>query len=414
MLRTTLDTIWTALSSLWANPLRTALTLLGIVIGTASVIAMASATEGLRRRVEENLAMLGTGVFQVQRSPMGFASGSERAAMAKRKAFNVDDVRALLGSCRRCLRVAGEAWSGLPPNTVRAGNKAKPTDTTYAGGTVGFFENNGYHLDAGRSFDEREVAAGAAVAVIGADISDALFEGQSPLGKTLLVSGTAYTIIGTMERRGSAFDGNSNDNLLAIPLSRFQQDGTLDSDSINITIAAVDPTRREAAEDEVVSILRRRRGTPAAAENDFELFSNQSQQTQFDRIAGAIAAGAIGISAIALLIGGVGVMNIMLVAVTERTREIGVRRALGARRRSIMGQFVLEAIFLTSLGGAFGVVTGWGASRLVAVQVGIPVITPAWAVILAMVASGGVGLIFGSYPAWHAAQLDPVEAMRQE
>lgn len=414
MIRATIDLIGTALRSLWANPLRTALTLLGIVIGTAAVIAMASATEGLRRRVEENLAILGAGVFQVQRAPFGFASDRERAAFAKRKPFVVDDVRALLAGCRRCLRVAGEAWSNLPPNTVRVGGKAKATPTQFAGGTVGFFENNGYHLDHGRSFDEREVAAGAPVAIIGADVADSLFEGQSPLGKTILLSGSGYTVIGTMERRGSSMDGDSNDNLVAIPLSRFQQQGTLDNDSINITIAAADPTRREAAEDEVVQILRRRRGTPADADNDFDLFSNQSQQSQFDKIAGAIAAGAIGISAIALLIGGVGVMNIMLVAVTERTREIGVRRALGARRRSIMGQFVLEAIFLTSLGGAFGVVTGWAVSRLVAVQVGIPVITPVWAVVLAMLASGGVGLVFGSYPAWHASQLDPVEAMRQE
>lgn len=414
MIRSILDTIRTAFGSLWANPLRSALTLLGIVIGTAAVISMASVTEGLRRRVDADLAILGAGVFQIQRQPFGFANERERAAFGKRKPVTHDDVRALIEACRRCLRVAGEAWSSLPDDTIRAGGRSKHDPTGFAGGTVGFFENNGYHVEHGRGFDEREVSGGAYVAVLGADVVDAVFPDVDPIGRTIVVSGGTYRVIGTIERRGAGLDGGSNDNLVAIPLTRFRVAALLDDDSLNITIAARDPSRREAAEDEVAAILRRRRGTPSGADNDFEMFSNASRQDEFDKMGTAIAAGAIGISAIALLIGGVGVMNIMLVAVSERTREIGVRRALGARRRTILAQFVLEAVFLTSLGGAVGVLVGWSGGRMVALSVGIPVVTPMWAVVLAMIASGGVGLVFGSYPAWHASRLDPVEAMRQE
>jgi putative ABC transport system permease protein len=184
--------------------------------------------------------------------------------------------------------------------------------------------------------------------------------------------------------------------------------------SLNVTVQVRDPARIARTQDEVVSILRRARGVPPEAENDFELFSNESMQETFDSMAAIIAAASIGICAIALLIGGIGVMNIMLVSVTERTSEIGLRRALGARRRRILAQFLVEAVTLTSIGGALGVALGSGVAALIEILVFIPTAVPGWAVALSMVSAGVVGLAFGIYPAFRASRLDPVEAMRRE
>jgi putative ABC transport system permease protein len=177
---------------------------------------------------------------------------------------------------------------------------------------------------------------------------------------------------------------------------------------------ARDPERIGVAQDEVVALIRRARGTPPEAENDFDMYSNRSIQERFDEMSGAVSAASVGICAIALLIGGIGVMNIMLVAVTERTSEIGVRRALGARRRRILGQFVLEAALLTSVGGVLGVALGAFVAFLVKALVGLPTMVPGWAIVLSMITAGGTGLVFGIYPAWRASRLDPVEAMRHE
>jgi putative ABC transport system permease protein len=184
--------------------------------------------------------------------------------------------------------------------------------------------------------------------------------------------------------------------------------------SLNITIQSREAAKMPQAQDEVVALLRKSRGVPPEAENDFEMFSNSSDQEAFGEIMGKIQFGSIGVTAIALLIAGIGVMNIMLVSVTERTREIGIRRALGARRRRILGQFLLEAVFLTSLGGILGLLAGAWLAGLIKDLTPIPAAVPAWAVFAAMAVAGGTGLIFGIYPAYRASRLDPVEAMRHE
>jgi putative ABC transport system permease protein len=203
------------------------------------------------------------------------------------------------------------------------------------------------------------------------------------------------------------------DNLVVLPLATLLVDYGARR-SLNITVQPRDPDHSGRAQDEVIALLRRARGVAPEAENDFEIFSNQSLQDSFSELTGTIALASIGISAIALLIGGIGVMNIMLVAVTERTGEIGLRRALGARRRRILGQFVVEAVILTTVGGILGVALGAGVAWLVRVMLDVPTIVPPSAVALSRLVAGGVGLIFGIYPAMRAARLDPVEAMRHE
>jgi putative ABC transport system permease protein len=375
-----------------------------------AVVAMAATIEGLRRQIHQDLAQLGTGVFQVQKQGTGGFGPRDRAKYERRKDFTLREVALLQEKCTSCLRVGGEAWE--TEGDVRAGDHAIRTVVWAAGATGDFFDNNGYGLATGRLFGEGEALAGLNVAVIGADLADLLFPRQSALGQSIRVRGRRFQVIGTLARRGSQL-GGSIDNLVVVPIAAFMPIyGS--RRSLNITIQARDPERIARTQDEVVSLLRRSRGVPPEAENDFEMFSNESIQETFDNLSSIIAASSVGICAIALLIGGIGVMNIMLVSVTERTSEIGLRRAIGARRRRILAQFVIEAVMLTSIGGVLGVAAGAGLAALIEVMVGIPTAVPAWAVVLSMLSAGGVGLVFGIYPAFRASRLDPVEAMRRE
>ncbi len=404
-----LDTVASAFGTLAAHKLRSALTLLGIVIGVVAVVAMAATIEGLRRQIHNDLGQLGTGVFQVQKEPLGFG-GRDEAALARRKDFTLRDVELLQEHCTSCARVGGETWD--IERDVRAGDHAVGSFVQVVGGTAAFFDNNGFALGDGRLFDEGEALAGAGVAVIGAELVELLFPDQSPLGQAIYIHGRRFRVIGTLAARGQQL-GGSLDNLAVMPLAAFMPIYGMKR-TLHVTIQVRDPARMASSEDEVITLLRRARGLAPEADNDFEVFSNQSIRQTFDNLASIVAAASVGICTIALLIGGIGVMNIMLVSVTERTSEIGLRRALGARRRRILAQFLVEALVLTSVGGALGVATGTGLSQIIQVLVGIPTAVPAWAVALSMLSSGGVGLIFGIYPAYRASRLDPVEAMRRD
>jgi putative ABC transport system permease protein len=380
-----------------------------IVIGVSAVVSMAAAVEGLHNMVTKDLSQLGSGVFQVQRQPIGFDGPRQRAKYEKRKPFTMADVTLLQQQCRECLLVGGEAWE---VGRVDGTDGKRVPGVAVVGGTPEFFENNGYAVGEGRLYDEGQAAAAAELIVLGSDVAEVLFPDGGAIGSPVIVKNRRLRVVGVLERRGSSL-GGSIDKIAVIPLFAWQQIYGARR-SLNVTIQARDPEKMLRAQDEVVAILRKARGVPPQAENDFELFSNASIQETFTKLSTTIATASIGICAIALLIGGIGVMNIMLVAVTERTSEIGVRRALGARRRRILGQFIVEAVVLCSLGGALGIGLGAFVAFLVKVLVGIETVIPAWAVMLSMFSSGGVGLVFGIYPAWRASRLDPVEAMRHE
>ncbi len=402
------DTFLSALRTLGTNKLRSILTLLGIVIGVVAVVAMSATTVGLQDQFSKGLAELGSGVFQVQKWPK-FGDGGNHAKYERRKNMTIGEVNLLDTHCQTCLRVAGEMWE-MGQKISTSGSESRE-GVPVVGGTVAFFDNNGYALGSGRFFSEGEVEHGADVAVVGADVVDILYPKEDPIDKTIRVANRPFRIVGVIERRGEMM-GFSLDNLVAIPMATAQM--IYGAHDLNITIQARDPKQLGAAEDEVETLLRKQRGVPPEAEDDFDLFSNQSMQEHFEEMTGNIAIASVAICAIALLIGGIGVMNIMLVAVTERTSEVGLRRALGARRRRILGQFLTEAVMLTSIGGIIGILLGAGVAYLIRALADVPTSVPASAVVYSMLVAGGTGLVFGIYPAWRAARLDPVEAMRQE
>jgi putative ABC transport system permease protein len=407
-----IDTVNGAFGTLGANKLRSALTLLGIVIGVMAVVSMTATIQGMRNKVNVDLAQLGTGVFQVQREPMneGFGGGRDRWKYERRKRFTLADVELLQQRCTQCLHVAGEVWTG--GQTAFGPNGTSLPRIQVVGGTPYFFENNGYALASGRLLSEGEVGRGADVVVLGSDLVESLFPDSDPIGREVRIQQQTYRVVGTLERRGSSM-GGSLDSLAVIPVSLWmQQYGQ--RQSLHVTIMAKDAARVAYAQDEVVALLRRARGVAPQDDNDFEMFSNASMQEDFQSLAGKIAIVTISVVAISLFIAGIGVMNIMLVAVTERTSEIGVRRALGARRRRILAQFVLEAVLLCLTGGALGVLLGWFIAALIKTLGSLPTVVEPWTVALALGAASLVGLAFGIYPAYRASRLDPVEAMRQE
>jgi len=295
MMQPVADTVRSAFGTLTANKLRSALTLLGIVIGVMAVVSMSATIEGMRGQVNHDLAQLGTGVFQVQKQPInGGGFGGDRGKFEKRKNFTLGDVELLQQHCEQCLHVAGEAWEG--GQTAFGPHGTSLQRIQVVGGTPYFFENNGYGLANGRLLNDGEVGRAADVIVIGSDLVDALFPDSDPIGQDIRVQSQVYRVIGTLERRGSSM-GGSMDSLAVIPVTHWVQVYGA-RQSLNVTIMAKDPGRVAYAQDEVVSLLRRYRGVAPQDENDFEMFSNASMQEDFQSLAGKIAIVTIAVVAI--------------------------------------------------------------------------------------------------------------------
>jgi putative ABC transport system permease protein len=405
-----LDTVAMAASTLRSNPLRSLLTLLGIVIGASTVVAMMSLTEGLRLKVTSDLAFLGAGSFQVSKWP-AINTGDSWQRYAKRRHLTREQGEALRG-LPDVAHVSIEAW-GKGPDRIWTADRATQPNVWVVGGSPEYELANAIAVNRGRFLADVDVQLGRRAAFLGSDVADLLFPGQEALGKEVRIRSTAFVVVGVADRRGSVFGIESKDNFVVIPLEAFNQVMGR-AQNHDITVAAVRPEAVGRAIDEVVARLRQVRGLRGAEENDFEVFTNDSVSETFNNIAGIVAAATFGVCALALLVGGIGIMNIMLVSVTERTREIGVRMALGARRRRILGQFLVESTALAALGGVGGVLLGAGMAVAAREIWQVPSSIPAWAVVVSLASASGCGLLFGMYPAARASRLDPVEAMRTE
>lgn len=401
------DTLRLAFGTFVSNPLRSFLTLLGIVIGATTVVAMMALIQGLRNEVTENMSELGVNCFQLQRLPFG--GELSLAQLARRPRITEEDLEAVREQPSVLRAAAEDSKSGLKVSTTV--RETRPSVMVWAG-TPEYFDTNSVTLASGRAFTDPEYLDGRRVTVLGADVADVLFPGVEALGQTVRIQGRNFQVIGVLKRKGSVIGGGNQDNQVLIPLTVFRPLFGVRNYRISIQARAAEVMER--AQDEVTLLMRRRHGLKLDEEDDFFVFSNESSTKMFNEISGVITAASFGVCLLSLLVGGIGILNIMLVAVTERTREIGIRKALGAKKRRILAQFATEAVVLSLVGGLLGVGLGIGLAQLARWMVGLPTEVPTWAVVLSLAMSSGVGLGFGIYPAARAAKLDPVEAMRTE
>jgi putative ABC transport system permease protein len=401
-----------AIQSISGHKLRSSLTLLGILIGVFSIIVVMTAIRALQGNIEREMTQLGSDTFQFQRSPAIPVDNDQESKekYLRRKRFYLSDALALKERVTLAKHVS--ASSERVVGEVRSPFRKTNPDVSFRGYSPESFETRNLAMAEGRPLVQGDIDAARRVAVVGAELAKILFPHSSPLGEWVQFNGIRYTVVGVLQPKGSIF-GMSQDSFMAIPISTLMN---LYGRETPITIQ-IQATSRATFEDTVEQsrgVLRTVRRVPPGDEDDFEIVSNDSLITQFRGITLAIRAGAAVISSIALLAAGIGIMNIMLVSVTERTREIGIRRAIGAKKRSIMTQFILEAVVLCELGGVVGIILGILAGNLAALVLGTPPVFPVdWALIgLAVCSLVGIG--FGTYPAWKAANLDPIESLRYE
>jgi putative ABC transport system permease protein len=404
--------IWrSARDSIKQNRLRSFLTLLGVVIGIFSIIGVMTAINVLQQTVEDNMGGLGAGTFQVQKYP-NMNMGNTRWKYRSRKNLDYRDFKRLAERLKIVDYATAEDWNY--GKTLRYKDKETKGNIVVAGITHNWEFTNNLNIDMGRMITYHDETNGSHVIVLGYDVVDVLFPNRNPVGEDIKIDGVKYRVIGVSERKGQQF-GQSQDNRAYIPLTTyFKYYGQASFTSLNYCFTVVDQDQFEEGMQEVINELRIIRGDKFGEENSFETWTNASLIDNFNKMTAAIKIAAGIIASIALLASGIGIMNIMLVTVSERTREIGVRKSLGAKRRDILYQFMLEALILTEMGGVIGVFLGVLAGNIVALLLKIAVVFPwDWAIIGIVVCSA-IALIFGSYPAYKAASLDPIEALRYE
>jgi putative ABC transport system permease protein len=412
-----LDTLFMSFGAILANKLRSMLTLVGIVAGVASIIAVMTAISVIQGTLEREMSVLGAQTFQVQKWPAGgFHSDADRRKAMKRPALTLENADAIRRHVGTVDLVGSEIWDfGFAAQYK--GVSTNP-NISICGGTPEYPPNNTHYVGLGRNISQMDVKAGRKVVVIGYAIAQKLYPFTDPIGKEIRVDGRKYEVVGVFDEKKSAFGGNF-DNYVLMPVSTFVGTyGMVGKDgftrSVNITVRAKTPALIQDAIEETRQVLRRDRGVKPGEEDNFEFFNSQSLITQFNQMSMGVKLAAFVIGLIALIVAGIGIMNIMLVAVTERTREIGIRKALGAKRVSILGQFLLEAVILCNIGGVIGVIAGFLLGNLVAVFTHFDVSVPMeWAVIGLLFCSA-VGIAFGLLPAVRASQLHPIDALRYE
>lgn len=396
-----------ALGTLLGAKLRSALTILGIVIGVASIIAMVGVISGLGRSVRSQIDSLGTGILYLSKYDSGIQTDQSEAE--KRADFVQEDAEAIARLCPSVQRTSPEIKR---PGFAERGS-LRTSVLAIFGGTEEFAAVGGWEMAEGRFLTAYDDRGRADVCVLGAGPAEVLFPEGTPLGQSVRVEGRQLQVIGVTAKKGS-FLGQSLDDMVVVPLSIAAEIYGQRDEVDYIVIQPWGPEYVVEATDEVVELCRRRRGVPAAAENDFGITSQENLLELYHQITGAFFLITLVISSIGLLVGGIGVMNMMLVTVRERTREIGIRVALGARRSDVLGQFLWEAITLSLSGGILGMLLGYGLALLVRVASGIPVAVTWTGVAAALVLSLGVGVFFGIVPAYRASRLDPIDALRYE
>jgi putative ABC transport system permease protein len=409
-----------ALETVRDHKTRSFLTVLGVVIGVAAMIFVASMLVGVSRDIQGYLDDYGTNTLFIFRWDFAIRVGRMNAEERNRKPLTLDDAKAILAECPHVKSVTVEVMPRInpdeqrPPLRVARYGTHEITNLDYSGTNSAYQDVYNAQVIQGRFFSDFEDMHRDDVAVIGYEINKIFFPGHDGIGKTILVDGVPYQVIGVLDKRkGQLFKDDSADRTIKVPYNAYRKHYPVDDE--HFIGAEAYAGYKDAAEDEIRGLLRRRRNVPFNKPDNFGITTAAAIADNFRQIMSTVALMTIIVSSIGLLVGGVGVMNIMLMSVTERTHEIGVRKAIGARRGDVIRQFLTEAIVLTGLGGLAGVLVGTAASAaLPLVFPSMPTSVPIWAVFSAVVVSMSVGLFFGMYPAIKASRLDPVEALRYE
>ena len=397
-----------AMQSLWANKLRSVLTLIGVVMGVASVIMVITLTNTANDYFGSKLTGYGADVFTLDREGLIF-NAEDYFRFQKRKILKMEDYEAIRDGCRSCKEVG--ALLSKSTNVVH--NNHSSTDTGVRGYTAAMFSLNNLNVVLGRALTEGDVEHATHSAVVGYDIVDNLLVEGDPIGMEIRVDGVPYTVVGVGERQGKTF-GQSQDNWVAVPLTTYQHTyGSNDSMTIYVR-AGIDAEAMVRAEDEVRVIMRTRRHDAPGAPDSFEVMTNDTFLDIWKQISRLFVIIVFGLASISLVVGGIVIMNIMLVSVTERTREIGIRKALGARQKDVLMQFLIESAMMATLGGVIGIAIGVGVAEIVTLIFGVSVTVSVVSVLLGMFMATGTGVFFGVYPASKAAKLDPIVALWSE
>jgi len=402
------ESLFTAIGSIGANKLRAALTMLGVIIGVGAVIALMALGNGVTESVTGEISSLGSNLISIS---------TDRENSGGYPVLTQSDVDALSNPLSAPALSGASAIVQGVQEVVYGGDSI---DTTVAGVTANYLEmNNMGEFQVGDGITQVDLDDKERVAVLGSDAALDLFGDSYALGKTIKVNGVSYEVVGILESQGSGFAGDTDGNVY-IPLTtaqtRLYPDRTRSGERAvsSIVAQAVDADQAQAGEAQIQAVLRERHGLAGDDEDDFSTFSMTSLLDMVSTITGTLTAFLGAIAGISLLVGGIGIMNIMLVSVTERTREIGIRKAIGALKRDILTQFLLESVLLSVLGGVIGILLGWGLATVAGNVLGLESVVDAGTVLLATGFAGGVGLVFGIYPAWRAASLQPIEALRYE
>jgi putative ABC transport system permease protein len=401
-----------AIEAIRQNKLRSILTLLGISIGVFSVIGVMTAIRTLESSVNSQLDILGTNTFTINKSPaiQIHGPGGDRK-IRQRKNITYAHYEEMKRKAKLPLRVS--VLDGTSERNIRYKDKSLKKSAELRGADEWALRSINAYLADGRNFTPDDIRFSRNVTILGPDIVDILFPFEDPLGKVIKIKGIDYTVIGVTERKGQAF-GQSQDYFVLIPISLYIQRFSNKWTSLGIVFEAESADMYEKTMDEAIGLMRVVRKVPVGEENDFSIISNEELMETFAGFTGGIKIFAGSVSVIALLVAGIGIMNIMLVSVTERIKEIGIRKAIGATRRDILTQFLMEAIFLSQFGGVVGVILGIAGGNVVAIVLNVPAVVPMDWAFYGMAVCSLIGIGFGIYPAWRAANLDPIESLRFE
>ena len=399
-----------AIDAIRQNKLRSILTLLGISIGVFSVIGVMTAIRTLESSVESGLNVFAANTFVIQKYP-SIQIGRRDKKIRNRKNIDYDQYKKLKERAKLPVLVSVSEGSSI--RNVKYKDISVKNYVSLLGGDEGSIRMYKTFISDGRNIAPDDVRYARNVCVLGMDVVDRLFPFEDPISKKIQIEGLNYYVVGVTERQGEAF-GQSQDNYIAIPITNYLQKFSNKWTTLSINVEAASEKDYDKTREEVIGIMRTIRKVKAGEDNDFELETNDEMIETFSGFTGGIKLFALSVSIIALVVAGIGIMNIMLVSVTERIKQIGIRKAIGATKRDILTQFLMEAVFLSEFGGVVGIIMGIGAGNLVSFIFNIPAVIPFdWAIIGLLVCSV-IGIGFGIYPAWKAAQLDPIESLRFE